>query len=126
MNRFKRLSLFYLIGYLVGGGVMLLAAPALALLMLGTRLDYGPVMPRVVGALMVALGCIVTQVLRLGIHNLYATLVVVRLGLCTTWLVMFIAFHDALFLSLLAVVGTGVVLTVAGMVADCRARSAAA
>ena len=44
-----RLSLYYLIGYLVPGGLALLAFPRLTLKLFFSNTDYGDVLPRLVG-----------------------------------------------------------------------------
>jgi len=44
-----RLSLFYLVGYLIPSGVMLLIAPRFTLKLLLSNSDYGDVFPRAAG-----------------------------------------------------------------------------
>src|SRR5262249_19295087 len=51
-----RLSLYYLCGYLILGGVALLFFPALSLRLLLSNGAYGDVMPRLVGMLLAGLG----------------------------------------------------------------------
>jgi uncharacterized protein YjeT (DUF2065 family) len=57
-------SPYYLIGYLIPGGLALLLAPQLALKLMFSSGQYGDVLPRVVGMLMVALGIFVMQAVR--------------------------------------------------------------
>jgi cytochrome c biogenesis protein CcdA len=53
------LSLYYLIGYLIPGGTALLTFPRLTLRLFFFNTDYGDVLPRFVGMLMLALGLII-------------------------------------------------------------------
>jgi uncharacterized protein YjeT (DUF2065 family) len=72
------MSLFYVIGYLVPGGLGLLIAPQMALKLLFANSTYGDVMPRMVGMLMVALGVILLQIVRFRFEVLYSTALVIR------------------------------------------------
>jgi len=63
------MSLYYLIGYLIPGGTALLTFPQLTLKLFFSNTDYGDVLPRLVGMLMLALGIIILQVVR---HRLEA------------------------------------------------------
>ena len=58
------MSLYYLIGYLIPGGIALLTFPQLTLKLFFSNTDYGDVLPRFVGMLMLALGIIVLQAVR--------------------------------------------------------------
>ena len=69
-------SLYYLIGYLIPGGIALLTFPQFTLKLFFTDTDYGDVLPRFVGMLM-----------------------------------LYLYSGDPLFITLLVVVGVGVVLT---------------
>jgi uncharacterized protein YjeT (DUF2065 family) len=81
-HRYSQISLYYLAGYLVPGGLALVMAPELALRLLLSNGDYGEIMPRLAGFLMLAIGTLVVQFIRLGIHALYPTAIVIRLFLC--------------------------------------------
>jgi len=72
--RRTRLSLFYLAGYLLPTGVLLLVAPDLSLRLLLSNGDYGSdVFLRVAGLLLLAIGIIVVQIIRLRAEVLYST-----------------------------------------------------
>jgi hypothetical protein len=112
-----RLSLWYPAAYLLTGGAMFMALPRLAFTMfLSTRAEaYGEVVPRMAGALIVALGVLVLQVIRHRATALYATIVGVRLFLVAAWLALYVHGGDRFFLVLAAMVGFGIVLTTAAM-----------
>jgi len=116
--RWTRLSFLYLVGYLWLGGLGLLAAPGLAIRLLGSGEAYPPVLLRLVGGLMLALGIVVADIARKRIEPLYPTTLIVRTVLLTTILWLFIASRDVLFLSLAGIVAFGMLLTGLGLVAD--------
>ena len=62
--RRTRLSLFYLAGYLIPAGLALLLAPQFALRLLFSNRDYGDVMPRLVGVLLIVVGIIVVKIIQ--------------------------------------------------------------
>jgi len=105
------MSLFYVIGYLVPGGLGLLVAPQMALKLLFSNGNYGDVMPRMVGMLMVALGVILVQVVRHRQEVLYPTALVIRSGMLPILLSFYILSYDPLFVALLVIVGIGVFFT---------------
>jgi hypothetical protein len=117
-----RLSLFYLAGYTIPSGLLLLLVPQVALTLLFSNhvADYGDIMPRLVGAVVLALAMIVVQVIRLRIEALYTTFIAVRAVLVTCLALLYFYSRDPLFISLFVVVGLGFVLTIAGYLADRR------
>jgi len=116
--RWTRLSFLYLVGYLWLGGLGLLAAPGLAIRLLGSGEAYPPVLLRLIGVFMPALGIIVADIARRPIEPLYPTTVIVRLVLLAIILWLFIASRDVLFLSLAGIVALGMLLTGLGLIAD--------
>ena len=104
-------SLFYLIGYLISGGFALLVVPRLTLKLFFSNTDYGDVLPRFVGMLMMALGIIVLQATRHRLEVLYPTALIVRSGMLPIMLGLYLYSGDPLFITLLVIVGIGVVLT---------------
>ncbi len=113
----------YLAGYLCGGGAGFALMPRLALKLMFSNGDYGEVFPRFAGMMVLALGLIVVQILRKEIWALYRTLIVVRVGLCTAWVVLFTLSRDPFFLTLLGLVGLGIVISVIGARLDDHVRS---
>jgi uncharacterized protein YjeT (DUF2065 family) len=121
--RRTRLSLFYLAGYLLPTGLLLLVAPRTTLRLLLSSGNYGDVFPRVAGILLLAIGIIVLQIIRHRAEALYPT----TLGVRALFLVGFLGFYwytrDPLFLVLLAVVGLGFILTGTSYWLDRRERA---
>ncbi len=106
-----RLSLFYLIGYLIPSGLALLLLPQLTLKLLFSNGDYGDVMPRLVGVFALVLGILVFQIVRYRVEALYITILAARGGILVVLLGLLLYSHDPVFISLMAVIGLGVVLT---------------
>jgi hypothetical protein len=61
--------------------------------------------------LMIALGVIVSQAVRLRLEVLYVTALAVRLGMLPIMLGLYLYSGDPLFITLLVIVGFGVLLT---------------
>lgn len=108
------LSLYYLTAYLLGSGVALIAVPDFALKMLFSNGTYGEVMPRLTGVIALALGIVVLQIVRHHVEVLYTTLLGMRLVLVTVLVGLYFYSRDPLFLSLVGIVGLGIVLTATG------------
>jgi hypothetical protein len=117
----KRLSLVYLAGYLLLTGVAFLFAPGTSVRLLGSNATYQPVFVQFVGAFMIAVGAIVTQIIRFHLAQLYVTTVLVRCFFIVVILWLYHESADPLFLVILAVVTLGVCLTLTGFILDRRA-----
>ncbi len=113
-----RLSLFYLVGYLIPSGVMLLIAPRFALKLLFSNGDYGDVFPRAAGMLAVGLGMMIVQMMRLRLSSLYSTTLVVRSFFFVCLLSFYTLNHDPFFLVLLVILSIGIVLTTTCYILD--------
>jgi hypothetical protein len=116
------LSLFYETGYLLVAGVFLLAAPDTAFKLLFSNNSYGDVLPRLLGTVLLSIGVIFVQIVRMHIEKLYTTTIVVRVPLMAINLWLFIYSGNPLFLTLFVIVTLGVVLTVTGYVLDQRSK----
>ena len=110
MNK-TRLSLYYPATYLTIAGVLLLVAPRFSMRLLFSNGDYGDVFPRVAGMMILGLGLIVIQTIRLRLEGLYSTLWAIRLLFCIGWLGFYFYTGDPYFLVLLAIVGLGFIWT---------------
>jgi uncharacterized protein YjeT (DUF2065 family) len=121
--KLSQLSLYYLVSYLWFGGLGLVAAPELALRLLFAVGNYGDILPRLTGMLMLALGTLVFQIIRNNIHALYVTAVFIRIFLCFGMIWLYVKSGDRLFLTLFGIVGVGVVLTAVGYSLDKRRSS---
>ena len=115
-----RLSLYYLATYLVGAGVALVVAPGLALTLLFSNGHYGDVLPRLLGVVLFALGVVVVQIIRHHVEALYTTTLAVRAVIVLVLAGLFAYSRDPLFISLIVVVGIGMVLTGTSYLSDRR------
>ena len=115
-------SLFYETGYLLVGGVFLLAAPETAFKLLFSNNSYGDVLPRLFGTVLLSIGAIFVQIVRMHIKELYTTTIVVRVPLMAVNLWLFYYSGNPLFLTLFVIVTFGVVLTITGYVLDQRSK----
>ena len=115
-----RRSLYYVVGYLAPSGLALVIAPEPAMRLIGSTGDYGDVMPRVVGVLLLGGGGLVAQIIRHRAQVLYAT----TLGVCLLGVAACVALYvdsqDPMFLVMVVIVGVGVFLTSLGLAVDHR------
>lgn len=105
----RRWTLVYLSGYLIGGGIGLLAAPDVALRLLGSNGSYGDVMPRLVGMFMLALGGLVYQFVRARDYRYYGYSVWARTFIVLALAALYFKSRDPLFLVLDAIVLVGLI-----------------
>ena len=124
MNR-TNLSLYYLAGYLLPAGALLLFVPewATKLLLSNHTYDYAPF--RLVGVLLFVIGILIVQIIRHRLEMLYTTTLLARALISATLLWLFIATGDPFFAVILVVVLIGVALTGASYLLDRRSESAA-
>jgi hypothetical protein len=109
--RWTRRSLVYVAGYLLLGGLALAVAPGWALDLLGSNHDYGDVMPRALGIVMLALGVLVAQIVRHRLEVLYPTTFYARVGIAAGLFSLWLASDDLAFLTVFAIVAAGLVMT---------------
>ena len=114
------MSLYYLAAYLLGAGIALIFAPSAALRLLFASGQYGDVMPRLLGVVLLALGIVIVQIIRHQLEVLYTTTLIVRTLIVAVLAGLLIYSHDPLFISLLAVVGFGMLLTGASYMSERR------
>ncbi len=106
-----RLSLFYLATYLPIAGLALLFVPDFATKLLLSNRTYDDIFPRLAGALLLALGALVIQIVRYRIEVLYAWTLVIRIGLMIVLAALSALSSDPFFVVIFIVVAVGVVLT---------------
>ncbi len=123
--RRTRLSLFYLATYLLGAGIALIFAPSLALALLFAKGHYGDVMPRLLGVVLLALGIVIVQIIRHRLEVLYTTTLLVRVFIMLVLASLLIYSGDPLFISLMVVVGLGMVLTGTSYLSERQTEAAA-
>ena len=109
--RRTRLSLFYLAGYLVPAGLALIVAPKFAMDLLGSNGEYGDVLPRLLGVILLALGSLIVQIIRHQLDVLYPTTVVIRVAILAVLMGLYLYADDPFFLTLFVIVGVGVLFT---------------
>ncbi len=119
-----RFSLFYLTGYLIPAGLLLLLAPTFSTKLLLSNGDYGDVFPRLAGMLLIGIGVLVVQIIRLHLDMLYTTTLVIRLFFCVCFIAFYMMSRDPFFLVLLVIVAFGRILTGTSYLLDKRDRSA--
>ena len=122
--RRTHLSLYYLAGYLLPAGALLLFVPEFATKLLLSNRDYDYAPFRLVGVLLIGLGIIIVQIIRYRLDVLYPTTVVVRLLISATLIGLYAETKDPFFLVVLAVVVVGIVLTATSFVLDRRSAPA--
>jgi len=106
-----RFSLFYLAGYLIPAGLLLLIAPTFSTRLLLSNGNYGDVFPRLAGMLLIGIGVLVVQMIRLHLDMLYTTTLAIRVFFCVCFIVFYLISQDPFFLVLLVIVAFGLVLT---------------
>ena len=122
--RRTRWSLFYLATYLLGAGVALIVVPSLALTLLFAKGHYGDVMPRLLGVVLLALGIVIVQIIRHRLEVLYTTTLLVRVFIMLVLAGLLVYSGDPLFISLMVVVGLGMVLTGTSYLSERRTKVA--
>jgi uncharacterized protein YjeT (DUF2065 family) len=120
-----RLSLFYLATYLLGAGIALILVPSFALTLLFAKGHYGDVMPRLLGVVLLALGIVIVQIIRHRLEVLYTTTLLVRVFIMIVLTALLVYTGDPLFISLMVVVGLGMVLTGSSYLSERRPTVAA-
>jgi hypothetical protein len=115
-----RLSLYYLAGYLLIGGLALLLAPNVTLGILLSNGDYGDVFPRVAGMLMSGLGLAILGIIRARAEALYPATLAIRAYFVACLAAFYWVTRDPLFLVLLGVVLLGVILTLMSYISEHR------
>ena len=123
--RWTHLSLYYLATYLPLAGLALLLAPDLATSLLLSNRTYDPEFMRLAGAVLLALGTLIIQIVRHRVEVLYPTTLGIRVGLLVVLALLYVESSDPFFAVIFAIVGFGVILTAVGLYLDRRSVSAA-
>ncbi len=117
----QRLTLSYLAGYLLVGGLGFLVAPDVALRLLLSNGAYGDIMPRVVGMFMLALGGFILLFVRARDYRYYLYAVVARSFIILVLTALYFRARDPLFLVLDAIVLIGLLPSIYVVVQSARA-----
>jgi hypothetical protein len=118
--RKTKISLWYLVTYLMVIGFGLLFAPRTTLIVLQSNADYGDVFPRVAGMLMSGLGFTVMGLIRANTYELYPATLVIRVYFLICLIVFYSMNRDPLFMVVLTIVGLGFLLTLISYILDRR------
>lgn len=121
--KWSRVSFFYLATYLLVTGVGFLFLPQWSLRVLGARGEYSDPFVQFVGSFMIALGTVVSQIIRFRLEMLYPTTVFIRLFFLAVIAWLYKSTHDPLFLVIFGVVALGVTLTSTGIFVDSKRRA---
>ncbi|OGO55599.1 MAG: hypothetical protein A2V84_02790 [Chloroflexi bacterium RBG_16_70_13] len=118
--RRTHLSLYYLAGYLIPAGLLLLFVPEFAtkLLLSDRTYDYAPF--RLAGVLLLVIGILIVQIIRHRLDALYSTTLVARVLISATLLWLYLNTGDPFFGVILVIVLVGVVLTGVSYILDRR------
>jgi len=118
--RRTNLSLYYLAGYLIPAGVLLLFVPewATKLLLSNRTYDYAPF--HLVGVLLLVIGILIVQIIRYRVEAMYPTTLVARALISATLLWLFLNTGDPFFGVILVIVLVGVALTGVSYLLDRR------
>jgi len=118
--RRTNLSLYYLAGYLIPAGLLLLFVPEFAtkLLLSDRTYDYAPF--HLAGVLLLVIGILIVQIIRHKLEMLYSTTLVARALISATLLWLFLNTGDPFFGVILVIVLIGVGLTGASYWLDRR------
>ncbi len=117
------MSLYYLAGYLLLGGLGLLLVPDQTLRLLLSNGHYGDIFPRLAGMLMSGLGLTIAGIIRARAQVLYPATLAVRLYFIVCLLGLHWVSADPLFLVILGVVLLGFAMTLTSYLTD-RAKAA--
>jgi uncharacterized protein YjeT (DUF2065 family) len=124
--RRTHLSLYYLVGYVIPSGLLLLIAPAFATKLLQSNHTYEDPPLRLAGLVLLALGLLIAQIVRHRVEVLYTTTLVVRSVLSLGLLYLLVSTGDPFFGVVLVVVLIGVALTATSYLLDRRDTAARA
>lgn len=113
-----RLCLCYVAAYLFITGLAFLVAPTASLALMRSTIDYGEVMPRWVAMMSLALGTLIAQTVHHRLTVLYPLGFFMPAAMLAGFVGLYRLSGDPLFLTVLAVVGVGVVLTGASLLFD--------
>lgn len=120
------LSLYYLAGYLLPAGLLLLIAPSFATKLLLSNQTYEDPPLRLAGLVLIALGLLIVQIIRHRVEVLYTTTLVVRTVLSVGLLWLLLSTGNPFFGVVLVVVLIGIALTGTSYLVDRREAEARA
>lgn len=120
------LSLYYLASYVTISGLALLLVPHFTLSLFLSNGNYGDVLPRLLGVVLLALALFIWQIIRHNLEVLYTTTLVARASILAVLVALYAYSRDPFFIVLLLVVGFGFVLTGVCYLLDRQSRTSMA
>ena len=114
------LSLYYLVGYVVPSGVLLLVVPTFATQLLQSNQTYDEAPLRLAGLILIALGILIAQIIRHRVEVLYATTLAVRAVLSLGLVYLLVSSGNPFFGGVLVFVLIGIALTGTSYLLDRR------
>jgi uncharacterized protein YjeT (DUF2065 family) len=115
------LSLYYLAGYLIPAGLLLLFVPEWATKLLLSNADYANYAPfHLVGVLLLVIGILIVQIIRHHLEMLYTTTLLARALISATLLWLYLSTGDPFFGVILVIVLIGVAITGTSYMLDRR------
>jgi uncharacterized protein YjeT (DUF2065 family) len=114
------LSLYYLVGYVVPSGVLLLFVPTFATQLLQSNQTYDEAPLRLAGLILIALGILLAQIIRHRVEVLYATTLAVRSVLSLGLVYLLVSSGNPFFGVVLVFVLIGIALTGTSYLLDRR------
>jgi hypothetical protein len=115
-----RASLFFPASYLVVAGVGFILFPEFNLRLLFSTGHYERIFVELCGLFLLGLAALVIQTIRFRLAAIYPTLIGVRVFFCVGYMVLYGKTRDPLFLSLLAIVGSGLLASTICLARDRR------
>jgi hypothetical protein len=122
VNR-THLSLYYLAGYLIPAGLLLLFVPEWATKLLLSNRDYDYAPFHLVGVLLLVIGILIAQIIRHRLEMLYTTTLFARVLISATLLWLFLSTGDPFFGVILVIVLIGVAITGTSYFLDRRSQA---
>lgn len=116
-----RISLFYPASYLIIGGVGFLFFPKIVLQLFMSNGDYHNLILRMAGVLLIVIGVIIVQIIRLRVSELYATTLIVRAFILLSFISLYLIYDDPMMIVLTVIVGTVFFFTLISYILDRRA-----
>ena len=115
---YTRMSLLYPIAVLWVSGILLIARPSVVFSLLGSTLLPQTELANLLGMLFLGLGALVSLVYYYKVTVIYKWTIAIRAVFVALTLGFFLIHQDPFFLSLLAIIVIGVLLTVLGQWKD--------
>lgn len=115
-----RLSLYYLVAYLTLTGLGLMFVPSATLNVLRANPTHSVDMARFAGILMLALGLVVSQIIRHRLDVLYPATVAIRLVIWAYVAWLYQQSRDPFFTAVLGVLGFGILLSGSALLVEAR------